>query len=162
MEIQQPVLKLGDQFDSWLDVQPKVEEYQTSNYVQLWRRGTRKLESVKHRYPNRVFKPELQYYEIGYNCVHGGRTHRSKSGGDRSSKTYRQDCPFALKFRASKDGQKLEVVILKEEHSHELNKAIFSHYPAQRRLDAGDKEHVSIEFYDFLEDTSVACIPKII
>ncbi|KAL8610950.1 hypothetical protein ACOMHN_042567 [Nucella lapillus] len=66
-----------------------------AGYVQLWRRDSRKLETAHKRFPNRSFNSELVYYEVSWNCVHGGRVHKSRSGGDRpNTSTYRQACPF--------------------------------------------------------------------
>ena len=85
----------------------------------------------------------ISYYELQYSCVHGGREHKSKSGGARTNThTYRNKCPFLFKFRASKDGQKLQLVDLKDTHNHELSEVLYQHYPRQRKLDQADKKQV--------------------
>ncbi|KAL8566406.1 hypothetical protein ACOMHN_011985 [Nucella lapillus] len=101
-------------------------------------------ETLASWFPNRSFNSELVYYEVSWNCVHVGRVHKSRSGGDRpNTSTYRQACPFVLKFRATKDGQQLELVNFEDCHTHEISAAIYEHYPSQRQLDDDTKTEVA-------------------
>lgn len=134
----------GDLFPSWKALSEAVEIYQRDHHVQLWRRDSRKLETAVKRYTKRSFNSELEYFDVSWNCIHGGRIHKSRSGGDRpNTSTYRQACPFTMKFRATKDGQQLELVNFEDCHTHEISAASYEHYPRQRQLDDDTKTEVA-------------------
>ena len=54
----------GDKFATFSEAEEKVKEYEKTKFVQMWKRDARKLETAQKRFPNRVFKPELVYYEL--------------------------------------------------------------------------------------------------
>ena len=112
----------GDTFATFSEVEEKVIKYEKTKFVQMWKRDARKLETSQKCFPNKVFKPELVYYELQYRCINGGRTFKSRSAGDRPKQcTSRQDCQFQLKLRAIRDGNNLEVVHFCEEHNHVIS-----------------------------------------
>jgi len=51
-------------------------------------------------------------------------------------------CKAELKFRASADGQHLELRSMNEIHNHEINETVFRNLFQQRRLDKDAKENV--------------------
>ena len=83
-------LKVGDSFESFLDVQTKIKEIEDETAVQLYRRDCKTLVASMSRYPGRAgkAKPELKYYLLDYCCVFGGRRHKSRSTGDRINTKY--------------------------------------------------------------------------
>ena len=80
-----PNLKIGDTFDSFVEVEKFLQQLQTRTSVQLYKRDCKSLEAAKLRYSGRVgkAKPALKYYFVEYRCVFGGRRHKSRSTGDR-------------------------------------------------------------------------------
>ena len=90
--------------------------------------------------PNRLFNPDIFYYELGYSCVNGGRDYKSKSTGIRpNTQTFRSACPFTLKLRSSEDGNSLIVKKYHNEHNHDISQALYNLIPAQRQLEQPDK-----------------------
>ena len=57
-------LSKGDTFATFSEVEEKVNEYEKTKFVQIWKREARKLEAAQKRFPNKVFKPDLVYYEL--------------------------------------------------------------------------------------------------
>ena len=133
-------LSIGDRFSSFAELEQKVKSYQVANYVQLWKRDTRTIAAAQRRTPNRHFNPDIKYAEILYSCVHGGRKHLSKSTGKRpNTSTFKVDCPFQLKLKASDDGHSLIIKQYISEHNHDISQPLFNHLPAQRRLEQPEK-----------------------
>ena len=126
---------IGESFNSFAELEQKVDSFQEANSVGLWKRDTRTIAAAQKRMPNRPLNPELKYAELVYSCVHGGRKHTSKSTGIRpNTSTFKVDCPFQLKFRYSEDGQSLIIMKYINEHNHETSKPLYNLLPAQRRL----------------------------
>ena len=133
----------GDTFTTFSEVEEKVKEYEKTKFVQLWKRDTRKLETAQKRFPNKVFKPDLVYYELQYRCINGGRTFKSRSAGDRPKQcTFRQDCQFLLKLRATNDGNNLEVVNFCEQHNHMISEGEYQHLSSQRCISRPGRDQV--------------------
>ena len=42
-----PVLKLGDKFSSYEQLNNKIKEYEKANFVQLWKRESRTINAAK-------------------------------------------------------------------------------------------------------------------
>ena len=136
-------IEKGNLFSSKVELENKITEYEKANYVKLWKRTSKSLAVVQKVWPNRVFNPELVIYEVTYCCVNGGRKLKSSSAGQRpNQQTFKQDCPFSMKFRATKDGTKLECISIEDQHNHDLTKVAFDHLPSQRRLIDADRKHV--------------------
>ena len=132
---------IGETFSSFAQFEEKVNSYQATNFVQLWRRDCRKIAAALKKMPNRHFNPDIVYYELGYSCVNGGRSYKSNSTGIRpNTHTFRSACPFTLKLRSSEDGNSLIVKKYHNEHNHDISQALYEHLPAQRRLDQVDKD----------------------
>ncbi|KAI0219441.1 hypothetical protein LSAT2_029026 [Lamellibrachia satsuma] len=130
-------LKVGDSFESFLDVQTKIKEIEDETTVQLYRRDCKTLVASMSRYPGRAgkAKPELKYYLLDYCCVFGGRRHKSRSTGDRiNTKTLRQHCPATIKLGLSQDCQQLVVASMNETHNHEVSQNVYAHLPRQRKM----------------------------
>lgn len=142
MEVTQ--LSVGDIFSSFADLDKKLKSYQSTNYVQLWKRDSRTIATAQKRMPNRQFNPDIKYYELWYACVHGGRSHTSKSQGQRPNQsTFKVDCPYQLKLRSSEDGQNLVITKYVSDHNHDVSKPLYNLLPSQRRLDQSDKERAA-------------------
>lgn len=69
---------VGEIFGTFEELQAKINEYEKANFVQLWKREARTIESAKNRV-DRHMKPELKYYQLKFCCIHGGK--KFKPGG---------------------------------------------------------------------------------
>ena len=58
----------------------------SKNFVQYYRRNSRTIEAAKHK-TKRYLNPNLQYYQIKYACIHGGRKHAPGGKGLRNRKS---------------------------------------------------------------------------
>ena len=73
---------LGEEFESYEELEKKLNEYKAENYVEFWKRDARTVECAKRRL-NKPLKQELRYYEIKFCCIHGGQTFKTKGKGVR-------------------------------------------------------------------------------
>ncbi|ELU08802.1 hypothetical protein CAPTEDRAFT_194064 [Capitella teleta] len=105
---------------------------QKLNFVQFYKRDSRTIEAtLRHSSKKRTYADRLKYTEIVYSCIHGGKTFQSESKGVCPNvRTFRNDCPAAIRLKAIKDGQQLEV-------------EAFKHLPQQRILCGAEKERVA-------------------
>ena len=101
---------VGEKFDTLSDLEKKIENYEQTNCVKLWKRDSRKIESAvkkksisADKVPSVEEQEKLKYYEVQYACLHGGRKHKTASNGKRASHTFRDNCPFKLMIRLSDD-----------------------------------------------------------
>nr|XP_047138019.1 uncharacterized protein LOC124814399 [Hydra vulgaris] len=124
---------LNQKFDSFASLQNFIKEYENLNFVQLWKRDSRKILAAKKRL-SKELKESLVYYEVKYCCIQGGVNFKSRSRGLRSASTFRQKCPVNVVLRESKDGQNLQVKSLNMNHNHEVSQELYSHLPKQRKL----------------------------
>ena len=115
--------KCGSKFDSIDQVYEEVKKYEELHYCQLWKRDARTLEAASKRVPKRVAKSNqsLVYYSVRYSCKFGGKEAKSRETEIRSSKSFRQNCPFDVVFTLSADGRTLDVVKSYTSHNHALS-----------------------------------------
>ena len=132
---------VGETFNTFPELEKKINDFEKSNCVKLWKRDSRTIQSaVKNKRisaekaPSVDDQDELRYYEIHYACVHGGRTHKSASKGARTAHTFRNDCPFNLSLRLTDDGKSLSVRSINTEHNHIAIEETYKYYPSVRRL----------------------------
>ena len=71
---------VGDCFDSFSDLEEKLQAFKAGKFVEFWRRDARTIEAVKNRLI-RTIKPSLKYYELKYCCIHGGWAFKPKGKG---------------------------------------------------------------------------------
>jgi len=112
------IINVDDEFDSYDEVERKINELQEKERCKLWKRDSRTIGAAIKRMPKRVgsvkvFNPEVKYNELLYCCVYGGREKKDEL------KSMRQRCPYQVKFRCTQDGQRLRVVSITPDHNHE-------------------------------------------
>jgi hypothetical protein len=73
---------VGESFESFEELEKKVNEYEQCNSVQLWKRDTRTIRAAQKRL-NRSLNERIKYYEIVYACIHGGKKFTSIGTGKR-------------------------------------------------------------------------------
>ena len=74
---------VADNFSSYAQLEEKVKSYQSSKYVQMWKRDCRTTATAQKRMSKRHFNPDIKYCELWYSCLHGGRKHTSNSQAQR-------------------------------------------------------------------------------
>ena len=75
------VLRVGDSFTSFDEIEEHLESYMKRNFVQLYKRNTRTIAGFKkHSRKVSVDIPDvLKYGEIDFCCIHGGKKFKSKA-----------------------------------------------------------------------------------
>ena len=64
----------GELFPNYETLISKIDQYQRSNHVQIYRRDSRNIEKAAGRCPNKFknLKPALDYTELTFSWIHGG------------------------------------------------------------------------------------------
>ncbi|XP_005094986.1 uncharacterized protein C1683.06c [Aplysia californica] len=106
------IINVDDEFNSYEEVEQKIQELQDKEKFKLWKRDSRTIGAAIKRMPKRVFNPEVKYNELLYCCVYGGREKKDEL------RSMRQRCPYQVKFRCTQDGQRLRVVSITPTHNH--------------------------------------------
>jgi viroplasmin and RNaseH domain-containing protein len=79
-------LRVGAKYKSFTDLECALKIFQQDNYVQLYRRSSRKL-GTGSKYKNMEVAESaadlLIYKELDYSCIHGGENFSSISSGQR-------------------------------------------------------------------------------
>jgi len=75
-------------FASYDELRSFVSDYQTDNKIQLYVRDSRTIAAAQKRLPKRQLNASLQYYQITYCCIHGGRQYKSHGSGIRPNQQY--------------------------------------------------------------------------
>ena len=75
---------MGELFQTYDDLEKKLERYERQTFTEFWKRDTRTVESAK-KSMDRQLKKELKYYEVKFCCIHGGKSFKPKGKGIRST-----------------------------------------------------------------------------
>ena len=73
----------GATFTSFEELEKEIIKYQRENFVQLYKRDSQTIDAALRRARNRKFNPSIQYSEVVYSCIHGGKKFKSESKGKR-------------------------------------------------------------------------------
>ena len=134
-------LKIGKCFNSYQDVDDFIKKYQDENFVVLWKKDCKKIETAQKAQPDRKFEERLVYLNIKFACVHNGRI-KSESTGHRSTRTYKTGCGFEFNLRATEDGQALMITKIKSAHNHECTEEEYRSHHRIRKVDHKAKEKI--------------------
>ena len=63
---------VGDLFYSFAELETKLNDYKSVNFVEFWKQDARAILNAKKRLKKEL-KPELRYYEIKYCCIYTPR-----------------------------------------------------------------------------------------
>ena len=81
-------LRVGAKYNFFTDLECDLKNFQQDNYVQLYKRSSRKL-GTGSKYKNIEVAESaaglLIYKELDYSCIHGGKKISSISNGQRQS-----------------------------------------------------------------------------
>ena len=69
---------IGKEFSSFEELVENVVNWEKENFVTLYTRSFRSVVAAR-RSPDRVYNDKLQFAELDYACVHGGREYKSKA-----------------------------------------------------------------------------------
>jgi len=75
---------VGELFESYDQLERKLEEYKQQKFVQFWKRDTRTIEAARKRL-DKPLKTDLKYYEVKFCCIHGGQAFKPKGKGRRNT-----------------------------------------------------------------------------
>ena len=75
---------VGELFESYDQLEKKLEEYKQKEFVQFWKRDTRTIEAARKRL-DKPLKTDLKYYEVKFCCIHGGQAFKPKGKGRRNT-----------------------------------------------------------------------------
>ena len=74
-------LRVGEKYKSFTDLECALKKIQQDNYIQLYKRISRKL-GTGSKYKNmEIAAGFLIYKELDYSCIHGGKIFSSISNG---------------------------------------------------------------------------------
>ncbi|XP_032670523.1 uncharacterized protein LOC116843830 [Odontomachus brunneus] len=133
--------RLGEMFNSYEELEQKLERFSRCSLVHYWRRDSRTV-SGAHMKTARPISERLKYYSVKYACIYGGQKFLPRGAGRRQSQSIRTNCPAHIMLRASKDGTKLEVTSVNNEHNHEISEELFKNLPQERKLCGEIKQEV--------------------
>ncbi|XP_064490264.1 uncharacterized protein LOC135401675 [Ornithodoros turicata] len=118
---------IGEEFASFTELHRRIQLFQQKNSVQLYIRSSRKIQAAQVRSTD-GYNPELKFAEIYYACVRGGRKFQSRGNPSASvarhygraevSSSRQINCPFHIKIRCTRDGQKLYIKDFNSVHNH--------------------------------------------
>ena len=75
---------VGYLFYSFAELETKLNDYKSINFVEFWKRDIRTIMAANKRLKKEL-KPELKYYEIKYYCIRGGQSFKATGKGIRST-----------------------------------------------------------------------------
>ena len=136
--------EVGMKFDDFKSLESQVDQFEKENFVKLSKSDCRKIKAAATRYPGREFKEDLVYAELKLCCHHGGKKLVSRSKGDRPNQTTAKiGCPFTIRFKATKDGQHLEVVHCEMNHNHQVTEIEYKYHPKVRKVDQETEKEIA-------------------
>ena len=134
-------------YSNFKELEDEIALNEKQEFVNLRKVNGHLLLSVKAR--NKLiehYKDDLKHYDIDYYiCKQSGnyRPHCAKQNDNATSTwTTKQNCPFVIRFQASKDGTSLVCVKLVTDHNHIVSKEILDLDYSQRRLDDDTKHQI--------------------
>lgn len=76
--------RLGEMFDSYEELEQKLERCSKHSLVHYWRRDSRTV-SGAHMKTARPISERLKYYSVKYACIYGGQKFLPRGAGRRQS-----------------------------------------------------------------------------
>ena len=79
---------VGQEFTSFLELSSALKLWEERTCVTLYTRSSRTIAATRKRAPKRHMNDNLEFSELNYACVHGGREYVSKAKGKRKHQRY--------------------------------------------------------------------------
>ncbi|XP_028131144.2 uncharacterized protein LOC114326888 [Diabrotica virgifera virgifera] len=134
-------MECGQLFSSFNEFNNILTQYEKDKRQKFVIKGSRSIKMTE-KILKRKLKEDLKYYEVQYICVHGGAVRR-RGKGIRKTRTYKMNCPAAIKLRATKTGDFLQIKQLVERHeNHEMSEVVYDDLPTNRKLNANEQSIV--------------------
>ncbi|KAB0804343.1 hypothetical protein PPYR_01313 [Photinus pyralis] len=115
-------MEIGVRFPSYHLLMHHLEEFTKETQCKFWKRDARTIGAARSLGVTKHLNPDLIYFELKFSCVYGGVDFKTKGRNIRprqpSLKT--NGCPVFLRFKASEDGEALQLVAKNLNHNHEL------------------------------------------
>ena len=130
-------LAVGQQYESFESVKDAIEKYEAENFVVLIITDCKKVDCAtsKKRYGSVELNSNLKYSLVKFACHHGGKAFKSKSTGlHQNGTTCKIGCKFHFRFRATADGQQLELSHFYPTHNHPISETAWKHHIKNRKL----------------------------
>ncbi|XP_076116151.1 uncharacterized protein LOC143083747 isoform X2 [Mytilus galloprovincialis] len=128
-------INVGDKFSSFSALNTRIRQYEVQKNIEFYKRDSRTIESARKRGIKRELSEDLQFYQIRYSCINGGKEHNSKANGERPKQSsFRKGCPAYISVGVSEDGKFLVVKSIEDHHNHVISKGLFEMLPRERRL----------------------------
>ena len=67
------ILEEGSKFVSFKLLSESIKQWERENFVQLYKRRSRTIQSAARRATKKKYNKDLEFSEIDYACIHGGR-----------------------------------------------------------------------------------------
>ncbi len=80
-------MEFEGEFSTFDELSVVIRQWEEKNRVTLYNRSSRSIAATRKRAPKRSFNDELQFSELDYACVHGGREYKPKSSNKREIKS---------------------------------------------------------------------------
>ncbi|XP_043279783.1 uncharacterized protein [Venturia canescens] len=144
-------LTVGVEFDSITQLEESVAAFGKKVYCVYYKRDSTTIEQCKNRGISRPLNANLKYYRLVYRCIHGGKTFKSLTKGIRSSSTFQQECPAMISFICNRDGNKLVLNKMINNHNHICAKKLYDFLPQVRAMTTDEKTQVK-ELLDIRAD----------
>lgn len=71
----------GARFSSFVVLSKAIRSWEEANFVSLYKRSSRTIETASKRATKKAYNCELKYAEVDFACIHGGRKFKSTGTG---------------------------------------------------------------------------------
>ena len=79
----------GKTFQSYHELEQFVQNYQSINFIQLYKRSLESIAAAeKRRTGNTKIKEDLKFNRINFSCIHSGKKFQTNSTGKRPNTRY--------------------------------------------------------------------------
>ena len=68
-------LAVGCEFSDFHRLSAAIENFEQTNFVQFYKRDSRRIEADVRRNTRKTYNTAIEYANITYACVHGGRAY---------------------------------------------------------------------------------------
>ncbi|XP_022161811.1 uncharacterized protein LOC111027704 [Myzus persicae] len=132
-------LEIGKEFSSLVELEDAISKYENKTMSNFTKFSSRTIEGARKKGLKRHINPILEYVALDYRCVRSGEYKSQSTGLRPQQSSFRSNCPVVLTVRPNDCGEKLVIKSFISEHNHICSKAMYDHYPRQRRLDTDSR-----------------------